>query len=133
MHPPSPFDRWLGIEVTALSPTRAEASVRIDPEKHHQPYGVVHGGLYATLVETLASLGAWASAHPEGLMPVGVENHTSFLARVSGGTIRAEAEAVHRGRRTQVWEVRIHNDSGRLVARGTCRVFLLPAERRDGQ
>ena len=90
-----------------------------------QPYGVVHGGVHASVVETAASVGGAAWLGDRGQV-VGVNNSTDFLRAVREGTLRAVAEPVHRGRLQQLWVVEIRDESGRLVARGQVRLQNIP-------
>src|SRR5258708_2897367 len=92
---------------------------------HLQPHGIVHGGVYAGLVETVASVGANLSAGPRGQTAVGLENSTSFLRAVRAGTLRATARPLTRGRRTQVWEASVTDDEGRVAATGRVRMLCI--------
>jgi 1,4-dihydroxy-2-naphthoyl-CoA hydrolase len=92
---------------------------------HHQPYGIVHGGVHAGLIETVASVGAALAALPRGQSVVGLENNTSFLNAVREGKLRVTARPLMRGRRTQVWEATITDDAGRTVASGRVRFLAL--------
>jgi len=109
------LDVTLGFELTDLDAGRAYASVEID-DRHLQPLGVVHGGVYAALAESLASHATAAAVMPDGQTALGSSNLTSFLRPVTGGTVRAEAERLHRGRTTWVWDVRFTDHEGRLCA-----------------
>ena len=90
-----------------------------------QPYGLVHGGVYAAIVETLASTGAALAAMARGQTTVGLENATSFLRGTRGGTLHARGTPLHRGSRTQVWAVDIRDEEGREVASGRVRMLCL--------
>jgi 1,4-dihydroxy-2-naphthoyl-CoA hydrolase len=92
---------------------------------HQQPYGIVHGGVHAGVIETLASTGAALSAGARGQSVVGLENSTTFIRAVREGTLRATARPLTRGRRTQVWETTIVDAGGRLVASGRVRLLCL--------
>jgi 1,4-dihydroxy-2-naphthoyl-CoA hydrolase len=94
-------------------------------EKHLQPMGIVHGGVYCGLVETVCSVGGFLAAQKMGLLVVGVDNHTSFLRANRGGTLTATGKPIQRGRRTQLWEANITNDKGQLVATGRVRLMNL--------
>ncbi|HEY5956032.1 MAG TPA: PaaI family thioesterase [Polyangiaceae bacterium] len=118
------LDNTLGIEITTASPDRVEASLVID-DRHRQVHGVVHGGVYATLVETLGSVGAFVARGSDRTAVVGMENHTSFLRAVRSGTLKAIALPLNRGRRTQLWEVRIETEDGKLAATGRLRSLCL--------
>lgn len=111
------------IELTEMGPERAVGRVVVKPH-HHQPYGVVHGGLYCTLVETLASTGAALWAMEQGMMGcVGVHNATDFLRSTREGTLIGTATPIHRGRTQQLWAVDVVREGdGKLVARGQVRL-----------
>ncbi len=125
-----PFNSgWLAamaISMDHVEPERVEASWTVGPQ-HLQPFGLVHGGVYCGVVETVCSYGAHLNV-PSGQLIVGVENHTSFLRPVRGGTLRAIARPVHRGRTTQLWEAEVLDEQQRLVASGRVRVMSVPAE-----
>jgi uncharacterized protein (TIGR00369 family) len=92
---------------------------------HRQPHGIVHGGVYASIVETAASVGAALDASSHGKTAVGLENQTSFVRAVRSGTLHARATPVTRGRRTQLWDVVIKNDAGEVAATGRVRLLVL--------
>jgi 1,4-dihydroxy-2-naphthoyl-CoA hydrolase len=108
------LDDALGFELTTLGDETARATVTID-DRHRQPLDVVHGGVYAALAESLAS---HATAHAVGpeFVALGLSNSTSFFRPVGAGTVRAEAERLHRGRTTWVWDIRFTDDAGNLCA-----------------
>ena len=85
-------------------------------DRVRQPYGIVHGGAYATLSESVCSHATYAAVAPEGKRAFGMTNDTSFLRPVSEGTVTAEARVRHRGKTTWVWEVDFTDDEGRLCA-----------------
>lgn len=118
------FNDALGIRFTHASPDEVRAELALRPE-HLQVYGIVHGGVYASLVETLCSVGAAISAGARGHSVVGLENHTSFLRAARGGLLQARAVPLTRGRRTQVWETTITDEAGKVAARGTVRLLVL--------
>lgn len=101
-------------------------------EKHHQGYGIVHGGVHCGVIETLASLGAAIVARPRGQRVVGLENSTSFIRAVRAGRLHAVARPVTRGRSSQVWEASIYDDEERLVATGRVRLLCLSDDREVG-
>ena len=91
-------------------------------EQHLQPYGIVHGGVYCSVVEASASIGA-ALWYGERGRVVGVANHTNFLRAARAGTgLTATATPLHRGRSQQLWNVDITDGEGRIVARGEVRL-----------
>jgi uncharacterized protein (TIGR00369 family) len=91
-------------------------------ERHRQPQGIVHGGVYASAIESCCSIGAFLAA-PPGKRVVGVENHTSFLRPVREGRLRARATPLHVGRRAQLWECAILDVDQRLIATGRLRLM----------
>ena len=119
-----PFMEHLGLEVTDVADDRLVAEWTAS-EKHHQPYGIVHGGVHASVVETLGSI-ASALWYGEQGKCVGVSNHTDFYRAVSQGRLTSVATPVHRGRQQQVWRVETRDDEDRLVASGQLRVQNLP-------
>jgi 1,4-dihydroxy-2-naphthoyl-CoA hydrolase len=120
--PEAPFDNELGLVFTDISPDRTQARLDVQP-KLLQPMGIVHGGVYCSMVESLASVAAytWLQANGGGSV-VGVNNNTDFLRAISSGTVYGAATPVHRGRRQQLWLVAITNSGDRLVARGQVRL-----------
>jgi 1,4-dihydroxy-2-naphthoyl-CoA hydrolase len=117
------FERAIWLRFTAISPDELVAEVAIGPHLT-QPYGIVHGGVYASIIETLASAGAALFAMRDGKTSVGLENTTSFVRAVRGGTLIATARPIHRGRSSQVWGVELH-ESEKLVATGRVRTMSL--------
>jgi len=117
--------KLLGIRVveTSADLVRLEWDVTSD---HHQPYGIVHGGVHCTAIETAASVGAALWFGDRGRV-VGVSNQTDFLRAVSEGTLAAVATPIHRGRSQQLWLVEITDEQHRLVARGQVRLQNLTA------
>jgi len=119
-----PFVDHLGLELTEVSPERVVATWSA-AERHHQPYGIVHGGVHASVVETLGSVGSavWAEEHlAAGTKVVGVNNSTDFFRAVSTGDLTSTAVPVHQGRSQQLWVVETRDAQDRLVARGQLRV-----------
>ena len=107
------FDGVVGLEYTELSDEVAAGRVRVRDELK-QGAGLVHGGVYASIAESLASIATHMAVMPEGKVALGLSNQTSFLRPITEGTIHATARARHRGRTTWVWEVEIEDDAGRL-------------------
>lgn len=118
------FERVMGLSFTRASADEVVAEVPVTPTLL-QPYGIVHGGVYCSIVETLASAGAALYAMADGRTSVGLENTTSFVRAVRSGVLVAVARPVHRGRSSQVWEVAITDDGGRLAATGRVRTMSL--------
>jgi 1,4-dihydroxy-2-naphthoyl-CoA hydrolase len=117
---PVPYDELLGVRYVDAGPDRVELALEVTP-KLHQPYGLVHGGVWCSVVESAASVGAAAWLGDRGQV-VGVSNHTDFLRGVREGTVRVVATPIHRGRLQQLWLVEVTDESDRLVARGQVRL-----------
>lgn len=115
----------MGITITKATADETRAELTVGPQ-HLQPYGVVHGGVHCGLIEALASIGAALYALPRSQSVVGLENSTSFIRAVrEGATLRGVARPVTRGRRTQVWEARVEDGDGKVVATGRVRLLCL--------
>jgi len=118
------FNNALGLEFTKATMDEYVAEIEIT-DSHLQPYGLVHGGVYAGMIETLCSTGAALAVWGENKNTVGLENNTSFLRAVRGGSLRCTARPLILGKRSHVWEANIHDDQGRLVATGRVRLMVL--------
>ncbi len=103
----------LGIEFTAVEAGRLTARMPVD-HRTRQPMGLLHGGASVLLAETLASVGG-SLCVPEERTCVGLEVNANHLRPVREGWVWGHAEPLHTGRRTQVWQVRIVDEAGRLV------------------
>jgi uncharacterized protein (TIGR00369 family) len=105
------------------TPTRVSGTIAAD-ERHHQPWGLIHGGLYTAAIETFATIGAFQAVKQEGAQVVGVSNATDFLRSHRTGRLRVTGEPVHQGRSYQLWqvEIRTDDDDAKLVARGQVRL-----------
>jgi 1,4-dihydroxy-2-naphthoyl-CoA hydrolase len=109
------FDALYGLEILTLEEEEATARVAVRDEVK-QPAGLVHGGVYASIAESLTSFATWKAVSQDGLSAQGLSNQTSFLRPITQGTIHATARRRHRGRTTWVWEVDITDDEGRVCA-----------------
>lgn len=117
------FNKYIGLRFTTVTPDRLEAVWEARPDLH-QPFGVVHGGVHCTVVETLASVAAstWIGEREPGAHAVGVNNNTDFLRAVSTGGLRSVTTPLHRGRSQQLWVVETFDAEDRLVVRGQVRL-----------
>lgn len=123
----SAFVEAVGLRFTEVTETRVRGEVLLGAE-HHTPWGVVHGGVYTTAVESAATVGASAAIADLGQVAVGVANSTDFLRPISSGTVEVLAEAIQQGRSQQLWQVAITSvDNGKLIARGQLRLANVPA------
>ena len=118
------FERAIGLAFTRITPDELVAEVPVGPHVT-QPYGLVHGGVYAAIVETLGSAGAAIYTMARGKTSVGLENTTSFVRAVRAGRLVATAFPIHRGRASQVWQVDVRDDAGKLAATGRLRTMSL--------
>ncbi len=124
-----PFNEHMGLRLTHVSPDRLEAAMVCD-ERHHQPMGIVHGGVWCSIVETLASMAGAFRAAADGNVVVGVNNSTDFLRAHRTGPVTAVATPIHVGRMQHLWAVDITRDEdGKTVARGQVRIQVLPMDR----
>jgi uncharacterized protein (TIGR00369 family) len=117
----SAFVRAAGLILDEITVGRVTGHLQLGPE-HHTPWGVVHGGVYTTAVESAASIGASSAVRDQGLVAVGLTNTTHFLRSLSTGRVNVEAVALSQGRTQQLWRVDITDESGRLVAHGEVRL-----------
>jgi uncharacterized protein (TIGR00369 family) len=124
------FDGLYGLEFVEVSAHEVRARVRVRDEVR-QPAGLVHGGVYASLAESVTSLATALVVGREGNMATGMSNLTTFLRPITEGTVHALATRLHRGRTTWVWDVRMSDDAERIcaVTRMTIAVRPLPAGR----
>jgi uncharacterized protein (TIGR00369 family) len=109
------FDGLYGLELLSYSDEEVRAQVRVR-DHHKQPAGLVHGGVFASIAESITSMATWMAVQGEGRTAQGLANQTSFLRPITEGTVHAVARRRHRGRTTWVWEVDITDDADRLCA-----------------
>ena len=126
--PDESFDALVGLRRLEITAERARGEVPVRREIM-QPWGLVHGGVYASVAESLASWATAMAVIPGGDLAVGQSNHTHFLRPISAGTIHAHATRRHRGRTSWVWDVDITDDEGRLCA--VSRVTIAVRPRRE--
>lgn len=109
--------------MTDASVDHCEGRIAIE-DIHHQPYGVVHGGVYCMMIETLASTGAALWAMEQGMAgAVGLSNKTDFIRATTDGVLLGRATPIHRGRTQQLWQVDITREAdGKLAAQGQVRM-----------
>lgn len=120
------YDRLYGLRFVALKEAEVRAEVEVRPEIL-QPYGLVHGGLYASLAESMTSLATAMGVLERGMIATGMSNSTSFLRPITQGTVHARAICLHRGRTTWVWDVTCSDDSGRACAVTRMTIAVRPA------
>ncbi len=110
-----------GFVVDDLTASSVVGHIDLD-SRHHTPWGIVHGGVYATAVESAASIGATTAVRDAGQVAVGLTNTTHFLRSLTSGRVRVEAVALHQGRTQQLWLVDVTDSAGRPVAHGEVRL-----------
>ncbi|AUM17429.1 MULTISPECIES: PaaI family thioesterase [Rhodococcus] len=122
----SAFLQAAGLVLDEVSGTRVTGHIDLGRD-HHTPWGVVHGGVYTTAVESAASVGASAAVQDRGQFAVGVHNSTDFLRSSTGERVDVVAEPLQQGRVQQLWLVTVTGtESGRTLARGQVRLQNVP-------
>jgi 1,4-dihydroxy-2-naphthoyl-CoA hydrolase len=124
---PNGFAGEIGVEWLNLDPDDARARLAVEP-RHLQPFGVVHGGVFASLAESLTSAATYGAVREAGMVAMGQANDTTFLRPISEGFVNASATPRHRGRSTWVWDVEMTDDDGRVCA--LCRMTIAVRPRR---
>ena len=125
--PASAFLHAAGLIVDEVSGSRVTGHLQLGPE-HHTPWGIVHGGVYSTAIESAASIGASTAVREQGQLAVGLTNTTHFLRSLTAGQVLVEAVALNQGRSQQLWRVDITDESGRLIAHGEVRLQNITAQ-----
>ena len=124
----SPLDTTLGHEIVEATADRVRSRCAVT-DRVRQPFGLVHGGLFATMAETLASLGTHLGVAADDRVVFGQSNHTQFLRPVRDGVVHAEARPRHRGRTSWIWDVDMTDDAGALCALSRVTIAVRPARR----
>jgi 1,4-dihydroxy-2-naphthoyl-CoA hydrolase len=122
------LDDVLGFELIEAAPERCRARFAAEP-RVQQPMGLVHGGAYAALAESMVSVTTQVAVGEIGSFAVGQSNHTTFMRPITSGHVNAEGRALHRGRTTWVWDVTFTDDDGRVCAATRITVAVRSAER----
>lgn len=124
-----PAGTWLidhGLVLDEISGTRVTAHLELG-DRHHTPWGVVHGGVYTTAIETVASVGASLAVYVRGEFAVGVNQSADFLRSMREGRVDIVAEPVIQGRVQQLWQVKItRHEDGKPIAEGRVRLQNVP-------
>ncbi|MEA2466084.1 MAG: 1,4-dihydroxy-2-naphthoyl-CoA hydrolase [Thermoleophilaceae bacterium] len=123
------LDEVLGFEALDVGPELARARAEVQ-QVHKQPFGLVHGGVYAAMAEWLASTATYEAVAPDGKIALGLSNLTSFMRPILSGHVNAEAHRRHAGSTTWVWDVEMTDDEGRLCALSRMTVAVRPAPKR---
>ncbi|MDO9354193.1 MAG: PaaI family thioesterase [Solirubrobacteraceae bacterium] len=126
--PEQTLDGTLGVQVQSATTEEVVCFVDID-HRHQQPFGLLHGGVYALVAESAASIGGALTAIPKGGGAVGMSNNTAFLRPFSGkGRLTSTARRIHGGRTTQLWDIEHRDDRDRLCASSRVTIALLPPQ-----
>jgi 1,4-dihydroxy-2-naphthoyl-CoA hydrolase len=120
------FDRLYGLELLSCTDTEVSAQVTVRDELK-QPAGLLHGGVYASIAESMASIATALAVHERGETAMGLSNSTSFLRPVTEGVVHARATRMHRGRTTWVWDVHFSDDAERTCALTRMTIAVRPA------
>jgi uncharacterized protein (TIGR00369 family) len=112
---PSGFAEEIGVEWIDFDPDNARARIAVE-ERHLQPFGIVHGGVYASLAESICSAATYGVVREDDMVAMGQSNSTTFLRPIGRGHVNATATSRHRGRTTWVWDVELSDDEGRVCA-----------------
>ncbi|KYD21217.1 MAG: hotdog fold thioesterase [Caldibacillus debilis] len=121
----------LGIELEVLDEGYVRASMPVD-ERTRQPFGYLHGGASVALAETVASVGAHQLIDPENEICFGMEINANHIRPKRDGKVTAEGKILHHGRRSQVWEIRITDETGRLICISRCTIAVVAKEENGG-
>jgi uncharacterized protein (TIGR00369 family) len=105
----------IGLEYLETTPERIQARIAVT-DRVRQPAGLVHGGVYAAMAESICSAATWLAVHQDGMAAMGQSNSATFLRPITEGHVNATARPRHRGRTTWVWDVEITDDDDRLAA-----------------
>jgi 1,4-dihydroxy-2-naphthoyl-CoA hydrolase len=124
----SGFDALYGLQLLDYSDSEVRAEVPVRAELK-QPMGLIHGGVYAAIAESLASLATAFAVASDGDTAMGLSNSTSFLRPITEGMIHARATRLHRGRTTWVWDVNFSDDAGHSCAVTRMTIAVRPLQR----
>lgn len=116
----------LDIRITAFGDDWLAGTMPVD-HRTHQPYGLLHGGASVALAETLGSTAAMLTLDPDKYRTVGLDINANHLRSVRSGLVTGTARPFHRGRSTQVWEIRIEDDAAQLVCISRLTMAVVPA------
>jgi uncharacterized protein (TIGR00369 family) len=123
----SAFMRLLGLRFEEMGPERVVGTFEASPD-HHQPWGLVHGGVFVAVIETVATTGAYLAVKDQGQLAVGVNNVTDFMRPHQQGRLRAIAEPLQQTRTQQLWQATIKREDGKTIARGQVRLQNIEAD-----
>ena len=129
--PEATLDGTLGLEYLAIGAAESRGRLPVE-DRVRQPFGAVHGGVFAAVAESLASRATAESVAGDGMLALGMSNQTTFLRPVAAGSIESVARRRHRGRTTWVWDVEHSDGDGRLCALSRVTIAVRPLAERSG-
>jgi uncharacterized protein (TIGR00369 family) len=124
------LDSVLGFEALEVGPELARSRAEVT-DQHKQPLGLVHGGVFAAMAESIASQATFAAVVGDGKIAVGMSNNTSFMRPILSGSVHAEARRRHAGSTTWIWDVEMRDDEGRPCALSRVTIAVRPAPERS--
>jgi len=124
----SRFDAHIGTEWLDLGPDESRARIRVK-DHHKQPLGLVHGGVFATLAESICSVATYGAVASDGMVVMGQSNDTTLLRPITEGQLNAVGRPRHRGRTTWIWDVEISDSDERVCALARITIAVRPARR----
>jgi len=122
---PSHFDELIGSEWLSDDPDEARARVEIRDDLR-QPFGLMHGGVMSTLIESVCSRATFRAVQEQGMVAMGQSIDVSFIRPVTGGAVEVRARARHRGRTTWLWQAEVLNDEGKPCALAQMTIAVRP-------
>jgi uncharacterized protein (TIGR00369 family) len=117
----SAFMQLLGLHFKEMGPKRVVGIFEVSDD-HHQPWGLVHGGVFTAVIETVATTGAYEAVKDQGQLAVGINNVTDFMRPFQQGKLRVTAEPLHQTKTQQLWQAEIKREDGKTIARGQVRL-----------
>jgi 1,4-dihydroxy-2-naphthoyl-CoA hydrolase len=123
---PTGFGQFLGVEWLSFDPDDARARIKIE-DHHLQPFGVLHGGVYCSLAESICSAAAYYAVREDDMVAMGQSNDTTFIRSIADGHVNATARTRHRGRSTWIFDVEMTDDEGRVCALARITIAIRPA------
>lgn len=122
---PAHFDELIGTEWLSDDPDDARVRLSIRDDLR-QPFGLMHGGVMSTLVESVCSRATAGAVYEDGMAAMGQSIDVSFIRPVTEGGVEVRAKARHRGRTTWIWEAEVLNDAGKLCALARMTIAVRP-------
>lgn len=121
------LNELMGLEFTAIGPDFIQAELPVD-ERTHQPYGLLHGGASAALIEILGSVASYILVARDGKRAVGVEINANHVRGITEGKVIGTVKGLHIGRTTHVWEIRVRNTNNQLISAGRLTVAIVASK-----